>query len=163
MKIVLSWCFLFFTFCCLAQDQNRVEVKGKITVPSGYDAEGVTIFNQTASHGAVSSENGDFLLKMKAGDSLVFSAVQFRELKIMVSQEVIDSGILSVEISEGVNELPEIVIRPHDLSGNIKEDLKNIETAPIDPSALSYKHLKDLNFSPDDLRLPGNAAMDNKW
>lgn len=153
---------MFFTFCCLGQDQNRVEVKGNIAVPSGFDAEGITIFNQTSNHGVVSSENGDFVLKMKSGDSLVFSAIQFRELEIGVSQEVVNSGLLFVEISEGVNELPEIVIRAHDLSGNIEEDLKNIETAPINPSALSYKHVKDITFSPDDLSSPGNAAMHNK-
>lgn len=152
---------MLFTFCGLAQDQSRVEVKGNITVPSGFDAEGITIYNQTSNRGAVSSENGDFLLKMKSGDSLVFSAIQFRELKIRVGQEVIDSRILSVEISEGVNELPEIVIRPHDLSGNIEDDLKNIETAPIDPSAFSYKNLKNTDVVPDDLNSPGNAAMHN--
>ena len=131
MKHFLLSAFLFLAFCSSAQTIGRVKIQGNIQVPSDSDAEGITIFNKNSNRGTVSSENGDFEIAVVVGDSLYFSALQFKDLLVVVDQKTFDSEMLKVEIAEGVNELPEVVIRPHDLTGNLKNDLENIVTQPV--------------------------------
>ncbi len=159
MKNLLLACFLFVFGHCLGQTSGRIEIQGEIIVPPGFEAEGITIYNENANRGAVSGEKGEFNLPVKEGDSLLFSAVHFRQLLVVVSREIMKSENLVVEISEGINELPEIVIRPHNLTGVITEDLKKIEVVEIQSSQFVFKNVKDLHFAPDSQTVPKNAAL----
>ena len=115
-----------FPVLAAAQD-SRSPVSGQVSVPSSFDPEGINIYNKTANLGTITVAEGRFRLKMKEGDTLYFSAVQFELLEVVVNAATLSEGKMQVEIREGLNELPEIVLRPHDLSGNLAEDAKNIE------------------------------------
>ncbi|WP_424495042.1 hypothetical protein [Salinimicrobium sp. GXAS 041] len=159
MKNLFFACFLLVFGHCVGQTSGRIEIQGEIMVPPGFEAEGITIYNENANRGAVSGEKGAFNLPVKEGDSLRFSAVHFQQLLVVVSRKIVESGNLVVEISEEINELPEIVIRPHNLSGVITEDLKKIEVEEIQSSQFVYKNVKDLHFAPDSQTVPKNAAL----
>lgn len=159
MKNLFLSCVLLLTGICVAQTSGRIDVQGEIVVPPGFEAEGITIYNQNANRGAVSGEGGAFQLPVKEGDSLLFSAIQFQQLLVVVDREVAQSGKLVVQISEGLNELPEIIIRPHNLSGVISEDVKKIDVVEVNSSAINYDAVKNLNFAPDSQTVPANAAL----
>ena len=161
MKKLLLFLFLIVYGSSIAQTFQRVEVRGNIKVPSGSDAEGINIFNKNANRGSVSSENGNFTISVRAGDSLYFSAVQFQDLLVVVDEKVVESGTLNVEIVEGVNELAEVIIRPHNLSGNLEADLENIEVVAIDLSAAGPMIINDYDweFRPDAQSAVTNSAM----
>lgn len=131
-----------------AQFSDRREIKGNIKVPENSEAEGITVFNKNSGHGTVSSENGDFSLFVKAGDSLYFSAVQYGELLVVVGEEVVTTGQLNVEINEGVNQLPEVIVRPYNLTGNIKTDAETIEVVEIQLPPMSF-NFNDYEMRPD--------------
>lgn len=118
---------LFLFPLAAAAQENRILVTGSIEVPEGFDSEGIHIYNKTAKLGTISAKGGEFQLKMKQEDTLHFSGIQFEVLEIVVDANTISSAVLQVEIREGLNELPEIVIRPHDLTGNLAEDSRKIE------------------------------------
>lgn len=131
-----------------AQFSDRKEIKGNIKVPENSEAEGITVYNKNSGHGTVSSENGDFSLFVKAGDSIYFSAVQYGELLVVVGEEVVTTGQLNVEISEGVNQLPEVIVRPYNLTGNIKTDAETIEVVEIQLPPMSF-NFNDYEMRPD--------------
>src|SRR6056297_2585871 len=81
-----------------AQFSERKEIEGNIKVPAGSEAEGITIYNKNSGGGTVSSEKGEFRIPVKAGDSLYFSAVQYGELLVVISEEIVTAGMLNVEI-----------------------------------------------------------------
>ncbi|MGB7842540.1 MAG: hypothetical protein WBL21_07105 [Salinimicrobium sp.] len=137
MKKVLFIVFLFFYGISCAQIQLRTEMEGNIKVPAGNDSEGITVFNKNANKGTVSDQQGNFSIPARKGDSIYFAALQFKELLVVVDEEIAGSQRLLVEITEGVNELPEVVLREHDLSGNIAADVKNIKVVPLDLPSFS--------------------------
>lgn len=132
MKKVFFIAFLCYCGISSAQTQVRSEIKGNIKVPAGTDVDGITIFNKTANRGSVSDAEGDFSIPVRKGDSLYFAAIQFKELLVVINEETMESNRLLVEITEGVNELPEVVIREHDLTGNVAADVDNIEVVALD-------------------------------
>lgn len=155
---------LFLIFSCgisFAQTNDRLELQGNIKVPPGAEREGITIFNKNSSQGTVSSSSGDFSLPVKEGDSLYFSAVQYGELLLVIDQEIMDRGTLEVEISEGINELPEVVLRSHDLSGYMDNDVKNIKVEKVDLPDFSAAEVNKIfnPVSPDRQSAVANAAL----
>lgn len=45
----------------------------------------------------------------------------------MVDEDIIKSRQLKISISEGINDLPEVTLKSHDLTGNLEKDIDNIE------------------------------------
>ena len=160
MKNILFSAFLFITAFSSAQIIERIPVEGSIKVPLDSDPEGITIFNKNSNRGTTSEKNGDFRISVRVGDSLYFSALQFKDLLVVVDEEIFTTRRLDVEIAEGLNELPEVIVRPHNLSGNLKEDLENIETVPLPtPDASGWiVNDYDYEFRPDAQSGVYNAA-----
>jgi len=161
MKQFFLILFLLTSWISSAQFSDRKEIEGHIQVPAGAEAEGITVFNKNSGRGSVSSEKGEFQLAVKAGDSIYFSAVQYGELLVVIDEEVITAGQLSVEISEGVNQLPEVVVRPHDLTGNLETDAENIEVVEIPLPPMNF-NINDYEMRPDMQTGVENAAMGGK-
>ena len=159
MKTFLSISFMFFFLAVTAQD--RVLVNGEITVPVGEDPDGIAVVNNTAMRATVADDAGRFQLRMAAGDTLSFSSLQFQDFTVIVDDGVIKNRKLHVFISEAVTELPEVVVTPYDLSGNVKVDVQII---PVAETELPTKSAAEINpytheFRPDSLVSPQNPAM----
>lgn len=159
MKPFLSCLFFLFTVSIIAQ--TRVEINGNVTPPMGESAEGITVVNRTAKSATIVNGDGEFTLNVRAGDTLHFSAVQFQNFSVVVDNGVVENRQLNVFLSEAVNELPEVVVTPYDLSGNVEVDVKII---PVVEAELPTQTAAEINpyeytFRPDSLVSPGNAAM----
>lgn len=164
MKKLLFSFLILFSGISFGQTNDRVEVHGTITVPAGAEMEGITIYNKNAAQGTVSSEKGEFTLPVKVRDSLYFSAVQYRGLLIEITKDIVDSQTLVVEIHEGLNELPEVVLRSHDLSGLVENDVKNIKVEKVPLPAYSAVEVNKLfnPVMPDGQSGVPNAALGEK-
>ena len=159
MKILLNLSFLFFFITASAQD--RVLVNGEITVPVGEDPDGIAVVNNTAMRATVADESGTFQLRMAKGDTLNFSSLQFQDFTVIIDDGVIKSRKLHVFISESVTELPEVVVTPYDLSGNVRVDVQIIPKAEMDLPTRTAAEINpyDHAFRPDSLVSPPNPAM----
>ena len=159
MKTFLSISFLFLFLSLSAQD--RVLVNGEITVPVGEDPDGIAVVNSTAMRATVADETGRFQMRMAKGDTLNFSSLQFQDFTVIIDDGVIKSRKLHVFISEAVTELPEVVVTPYDLSGNVRVDVQIIPTAEMDLPTRSAAEINpyDHAFRPDSLVSPQNPAM----
>ncbi|MDR9456499.1 MAG: carboxypeptidase-like regulatory domain-containing protein [Salegentibacter sp.] len=162
IRFVITLVFLIATFPLLSQEVQRVVIDGKIIVPEGDNLEGMTVYNETSQRGTITNTDGEFRISVAINDSISFSALQFQKFTVVVDQGVIDSGELNVFISETVTELPEVVVLPHDLSGNVNVDVARIQVADPDLPRYSAADLENMNVvtEPDALTGPGkNEAM----
>ncbi|MFD2516561.1 hypothetical protein [Salinimicrobium flavum] len=161
MKNLLLLFLIFFCGNLTAQTFGRAEIKGNIKVSAESDPEGITIFNKNSGRGTISSEKGIFSIYAQAGDSLYFSALQFKALLVIVDPSVIDSGYLNVEILDGINELPEVVVREHDLTGRLETDAKIIHTVDVPLPSWSAADINDFDWEfPSDAQSGvSNPAM----
>lgn len=153
----------FVTSIGFSQVGERISIDGRISVPSGDDPEGIIVTNLTSNSISVSDGNGHFGVAVALGDRINFSALQFEDFSIVVDQKVLNAKKLNVFINAQTTELPEVVVRPFDLSGNVEVDVNRIPVEGVDLPEISSREVYDpsLNFRPDSLDSPENAAMRN--
>ena len=127
--------------CCFGVFQLSAQQKslqGKITNEA--DIEGIHVMNLASRFNTITDENGHFSINVKPLDTLLFSSIKYIPEKVVVTEAIFEKGIITVMLSELVNELDEVFLKPN-LSGNIAADLKKIKTE------------KPINF--DDVGIPG--------
>ena len=161
MKHIYIFILLFTSFTAAAQSIGEVEIKGSIKVPAEADAQGISIYNKTTGKGSVSNKNGDFTISASSNDSIYISAVQYKDLLVVVDKNMVSTQILQVEITEDINELAEVVIKPHNLTGNLAADLKNIPVLELELPTWSAAEIMgmDYTFSPDNQTGVTNPGM----
>jgi len=142
---------LFFLFLCISAisfAQNKpVELLGEITVPEGDDPDGITVFNEASSKGTISNENGEFKIRARLNDQIVFSSLQFEQFTIRITEDILASKILNVSINIALNELPEVMVSAGILSGSIRVDVNRIKvtTAQIPNTNISMLETPKIN------------------
>lgn len=161
MKKLLPLLFLLISTFSFAQSFGEVELEGNIKVPAEADPQGISIYNKNTGKGSVSSEKGDFVIRAKLNDSLYFSALQYKDLLFVVDEQTLRSRTLNVEITEDINDLPEVVVRPHDLSGNLKGDVDQIPVEKLDLPTMTAFSINDYDWQwrPDGQTTVTNIAM----
>lgn len=160
MKHILLVISCFLTISIYSQDVERFSVNGRISVASE-DKEGVTVYNSSSNKGTFTDENGDFEIKVALNDILEFSALQFKDFKVTITEDIIKSKKLTVILVEEVNKLDEVVILPFGLTGNINTDLENVRTYNIslDYVYFGLDHMEDFEFSADYKTKADNLAF----
>ena len=160
MRTIIASLIFFLTFSVSAQVGERVTINGKITTPVGGDPQGISVINSSAMRATVSDQSGLFQIRAAEGDTLQFKSLQFQDFSVLVDKGVIDNRQLNVFISEAVTELPEVVVTPYDLSGNVQVDVRIIPTAETDLPTQSAAEINpyEHEFRPDSLVSPPNAA-----
>lgn len=163
IKPLCLFAFIAFSvFSTKAQEVERIEVEGKIIVDSP-DVEGVTVFNTSSNRGTITNEEGRFNILVALNDELQFSALQFKNFKVVITQEIINSKELIVVLVEEVNKLPEIIILPYGLTGNLDIDALRAKTINPNLDALYFGlgNLDKFEFTDDYLSGIQNIAMDD--
>ena len=126
-RLLLIIPFLFLTTCLLGQESERVKVQGKIVVKNN-DVEGVTVYNTSSQKGTITDFDGKFIIDVKPNDRVKVSALQFKKFTVVIDQGIVDQKRMTIFLVEEVNKLPEIVVTPYDLSGNIAVDAERVRT-----------------------------------
>ena len=101
-----------------SQNIERIELKGTIIVDRN-DREGVTVYNSSSEKGTITDADGKFTIQVALNDRIEFSALQFEDFTVIITQEMIDAKEISVFLIEQVNKLDEVLILPHNLTGNL--------------------------------------------
>lgn len=158
MKNLLLLIFLLVTTISAAQSFGEVEIEGAIKVPAEADPQGITIYNKNSGRGSVSSEEGKFQIYARLNDSLYFSALQYKDLLFVVDEQTVKSTTLHVEIIENINDLPEVIVKPHDLTGNLEVDAENIKTVKLDLPTMTAASINDYEY---EWRQDGQSAVSN--
>jgi CarboxypepD_reg-like domain len=154
---------LFFTFNFFfiqAQDIKRIEILGRIVVES-QDVEGVTVYNSSSNRGTITNEEGYFKIRVALNDRIKISALQFKDFDIVIDNEIIESKEMTVFLIEKINKLPEVIVLPYGLSGDLPTDVANTKTINPDLDALYFglDNLDKIDFTDDYLSGIRNTAM----
>lgn len=161
-KVSFFLIFLLTGLYSFAQTGERILISGTIEVPLGDDPQGISIFNLNSNRLSVTDSFGQFSIEVTVNDSLRVSALQFQEFTVIIDQGVINSKTLNIYVSEAVSRLPEIVVTPYDLSGNINVDLNRLKTVKL-PTNLTAANVQNIylesDVSPDFQTRPFNTAL----
>lgn len=109
--------FSFFLVCqiCIGQTETRKQLEGQVINDSA-KVENVIIFNVNSKTGTVVDNQGFFKVLVKPKDTLVFSSLEFKARKIILSEEQCSASLLIVKLDKYTNELAEVIVyKPLDL------------------------------------------------
>ena len=104
----LALCFLIATSQLLAQTTT---VTGKVTDDQGVPVPGATILEKGTKNGVSASNEGNFSIKVKAGATLIISAIGFDGVQIKASNSSMLIGLKVVK-----DDLSEVVVTAQGIS-----------------------------------------------
>ncbi|RZS91950.1 hypothetical protein [Aquimarina brevivitae] len=128
-KHLLIFIFSLLITFSYGQITTRVPVNGVVKAALDEDVEGIVVYNRATNKGTITNRKGEFKIVAGIGDRIEVVAMQFQKFSVLVDQGIIDSKRLSIILNETVNTLEEVIVRPYDLSGNVKVDVKKVKIA----------------------------------
>lgn len=102
---------LFLGLSQIALGQNTFN--GKIIANAG-DIEGVYVVNMRTEVMAITNVSGDFSVEAKVGDTLIFSSIQFKETRIVITEENFSDLNFTVKLNPVIHQLQEVIIKRYD-------------------------------------------------
>lgn len=157
MKLILPFFFsFFFVQIGFSQEDIRKILRGQVLYRNTF-VPNENVINSTSEMATITNDNGQFAIAVRAGDVLVFTAVNYELKVVTITEEIIQNNRLLVEINEKVTALEEVVVTPEDQERFIQlknEQFKEVEyeldvTSEVENIALSksVKGMRDgLNF-----------------
>ncbi|MGM0635149.1 MAG: carboxypeptidase-like regulatory domain-containing protein [Bacteroidota bacterium] len=121
MRNKITCIILFFGFGLYAQNHT---IEGEINSESNENSF-VNIINLNQKKGDISDIDGYFKIKVNLNDTLIFSAVQFEKIEVVVDEELLNHEFIIVDMKEKENILQEVVVSNIALTGNLADDAAN--------------------------------------
>jgi hypothetical protein len=139
MKIKLCLFFILITaHAILAQELGRTVLNGKINANT-IDLEGVYVINLKTEKSSITEKDGYFSIAAAPGDTLLFSAIQLKEMRIVLEQKDFQEGLFLVKMESSITQLREIIVKRYD---NINAVALGISPGGIKHLTQAERHLK---------------------
>ena len=124
MKRSLFLIFVLFSFFAFSQEDllRGVVVNAENDVP----IDNVHIVNLNQVIGTITNRKGEFEISARANDTLYFSFIGFKSIKINVTNDMLKFQEIKIGLTELAYTLEEVVVRPYQLTGYLEIDAKNI-------------------------------------
>jgi hypothetical protein len=113
-----------------AQEIGVRQIKGKV-VSEAPDLENIYVINLKTEETSTTDKGGYFFLNAKVGDTLMFSAVQIKGKKIVVSNKDYSNDLILVAIDPVINRLDEVVVKQY-------KNINAISLGIISPNTKHY-------------------------
>jgi len=118
-------CFFLGLISCFSQSKQNFKVlKGEI-VNDSITISGIHIINKTTGSKTITDINGVFEIGIKKQDTIIISSVQIKPRVIIMEDDMLDQTYIKVYVDQFINQLNNVVVRSHNLSGNILDDMAN--------------------------------------
>ncbi|MDT7829712.1 carboxypeptidase-like regulatory domain-containing protein [Pricia sp. S334] len=112
MKRIPTLIFLLFAVATVfAQDDGREILRGAVLYRN-VPVPNQNVINIDTENAVISNDNGEFAIRVKVGDQLAFSAVNYQLEVVEITDAILANERLVVEVNEKVTELDEVVVSP---------------------------------------------------
>jgi len=143
--------------------QESIQLSGTVSAPFLEEAS-IHIINSTQKTGTVNSPSGSFKIMVSENDELLFSSVQYKNVNVIITSEIIKKGILDIELVEDLNVLAEVNISDISLTGSLTTDISNMEMVETPKIDFNFGDIKNLKFESDindPAAAPRNLAFES--
>lgn len=101
---------VFLSQAVWSQSQDAIVLNGRI-ISNTFDLEGVYVVNAQTEVMATTTASGSFSIAAKPGDILVFSSIQFKESRVLLTAENFSDINFTVKLNMVVHQLQEVIVR----------------------------------------------------
>lgn len=106
------------------------KLEGKVTNLDKGIAD-VHVMNTSSNRATITDAEGRFSISTKLNDTILFSAVQYKRMSLVISRAMLESRLIIVPLEEFINELDEVVVRPYNLSGDLSRDMNSLNKEKV--------------------------------
>ena len=135
INVIIKLCVLFVVNLTYSQ---TVKLSGQ--VESEKSIEGIHVINKTQKFYTTTNQAGQFKIEAAVNDTIVLTAVQYKQVIVIVTKKQMETKTITVKLEEQVNELAEVIVG-NTLTGDLFKDVNDSDAKP------------DINFY--DLGIPG--------
>ena len=126
MRIVFILMIFLLSKSVIAQEAFQF-IKGTVeNDTSGFPMESVHILNLNNVIGTTTDNNGKFEISVQVNDTLYFSYLGYKSLKVAVTNDMIKFENSKFQLTELAFALEEIILRPYLLTGYLDIDVKSV-------------------------------------
>jgi hypothetical protein len=126
MRIVFILMIFLLSKSMIAQEAFQY-IKGTVeNDTSGFPMESVHILNLNNVIGTTTDNNGKFEILVQVNDTLYFSYLGYKSLKVAVTNDMIKFENSKFQLTELAFALEEIILRPYLLTGYLDIDVKSV-------------------------------------
>lgn len=118
---------LFGFIATITWSQEETIINGKVLSASNNTSlQNVHIVNLNTVKGALTGGEGEFSIRASVNDTLYFSYLGFKSIRVRVTNDWIKFGEIRIKMTELSIALEEVVVRPIQLTGYVEIDAKII-------------------------------------
>ena len=128
-----------------AQQEERTLLRAQVLYRNT-NVPNENVINTTSEMATITNEKGEFAIRVKLDDELVFTAINYQLKVIKITAEILRKNRLVVEVNEKVTELDEVTVSPENKAKFL--ELKNEE-------------FKEYQYETDQTTEVVNVAMDD--
>ena len=114
-----KWVVLFLflgTFSMWSQDRNEKLIQGIIAADDAL-LSGIDVVNLGNEKVTVTNSKGEFSILAKADDILVFSSKSLEMRRVLIDEDDLKSGTITVNMYPKINELDEVIVKKSPIEG----------------------------------------------
>jgi len=133
MKFKIFYTFFFIIFSQLLLGQEKVIG----VIENDADSKPISnvhVINLNSVIGTISNNDGVFEINASVNDTLFFSYLGFKSIKVRVTNDLIKFKNSKIKLTELAYALEEIIVTPYKLTGYLEIDAKNV------PISKSYRY-----------------------
>ncbi|WP_291099032.1 MULTISPECIES: hypothetical protein [unclassified Flavobacterium] len=163
MRKVVGIFFILIITNVLAQETVRTKLNGKI-IADMRNLEGIYVVNLKTEKSEITGEGGYFSIEAIPGDTLVFSSVQLKGIRIGLEQKHFQKELFFVKMEPMINQLPEVLVRRYDninavSLGIVPKGIKHYTPAERKYATATSGKLNPMGLDPLLNLISGRTAM----
>ncbi|MDH4403133.1 MAG: hypothetical protein QE264_02680 [Flavobacterium sp.] len=116
MKKWVVLLLFFSTFSLWSQDRNEKLLQGIIAADDAL-LSGIDVVNLGNEKVTVTNSKGEFSILAKADDILVFSSKSLEMRRLLIDEDDLKSGTITVNMYSKINELDEVIVKKNAVEG----------------------------------------------
>ena len=154
IKIILIITFFFVSIFVRAQEKETM-LFGKVRNDSIY-LENILVVNLRTSFGTSSLQGGEYYIKAKLGDSILYKSITHKNRKVKITENHIEKKFIEVFLEPQINQLDTVTI-----AGSFTLDVSNVyidKDMVLDKDAYNYIKPQDVTNQVDPNA--GQAGVD---
>ena len=157
IKCILIFLFIV-TFAKGQTTSNSKVLTGKVT--SNYsDLEGIYLINTKTNESTLTEHGGYFSIRASAGDTLAFSSIQFKALKVALKEKDFDKDLFFVQIEPMIRNLEDVKITEYRNINAVSLGIISPNTKHYTPAERKLRTAEELHwYSPLLIPLGGMSV-----
>ncbi|OCB74459.1 carboxypeptidase-like regulatory domain-containing protein [Flavobacterium crassostreae] len=157
-KIKFIFLFVLLAINVFAQEKTVLKIKGTVTDVHAVPIDGVYVIHLQTEKAVVANSSGDFEIEATLGETLLFSAMGYKKVSILLADANFVTTKLLVKMVPEVQHLDEVVIKTYNNINAVALGIVSDKQKKYTPAQRRLKTATGLDPTPDVGSMAGGSV-----